>query len=148
MSEALDDLDVASRMLDTLPRAMAMVRAQFRVKPKTRLSLAQYRALGRLRRRPRTNAELAESLGVSLPAVTRMVNGLAKQKFVSRTPSKEDRRRVAISCTKTGLAAYDGVRAELGRRLAQAVCLLNDDDKRLLVAGLAVLRALAGDADA
>lgn len=60
--------------------------------------LADLRMNGR-----RTISTLAERERVTAPSMTSIVNGLEEQGFVVRTPDEDDRRRVQVDITPTGI---------------------------------------------
>ena len=68
------------------------------------VSLPQCVALGTLFEGPHTNAELAEALGVTRGAITRLLDGMDARGWIARHPDAGDRRRVAVSLTRTGRA--------------------------------------------
>jgi DNA-binding MarR family transcriptional regulator len=75
---------------------------------------------------------LAESLGVSLPAMSRAVDGLFERGFVGREEDREDRRMKRVGLTEAGravpralnesrLSALQGLIGSLGDQEAQAL---------------------------
>ena len=80
------------------------------------LSVPQFRALGYVVRHPGVGlTELAEHLGVSLPAASALVGRLVASGLANRTPDPDERRRIRIVVTAAGnariLAATAAVRA-------------------------------------
>jgi DNA-binding MarR family transcriptional regulator len=86
------------------------------------LTLAQYLCLRAIEREPLGTAELARRTGVSGPAVSQLVAGLAEQRLLERTTAAADRRRQELGVTRAGRRALEGasklMRAELGRLLS------------------------------
>ncbi len=66
------------------------------------LTHPQYFLLKRLSSGPATVSEVAESMGVSLSAITSMSDRLTKMGYISRNRSETDRRLVWLELTATG----------------------------------------------
>lgn len=72
-------------------------------KLKTDLKLSQIKALSAFRDRDRLSMkELAEIVGVKLPSMTMMIDGLEKEGVVERERDLEDRRKVYVWLTSKG----------------------------------------------
>lgn len=86
------------------------------------LTVPQFRTLLYLWRTPGVSASsLARHLGLSLPTVSALVQGLVTRGLVDRAVAASDRRRVALTASSDGVAlveaARDANRARLARRL-------------------------------
>jgi DNA-binding MarR family transcriptional regulator len=79
------------------------------------LTVPQYLALRAIAREELTASELARRAGVSGPAATQLVNGLAEAGLVQRLPSPGDRRRVSLALSAEGSDAYRSAEAALSR---------------------------------
>lgn len=93
---------VAALFLDIIPMAMKCLRRELRSIPSANLTMPQYRILAQLYLEPANNKALAESLGVSLPAASRMVKSLVGRKLVESTQNLLDKREVRLRLTKAG----------------------------------------------
>jgi len=82
------------------------------------LTLPQAQALRILRRGPVTTGRLAETLGISAPALTQLTDRLARKDLIERRPSEGDRRCVIVALTAKGTAVVDEFRA----RRREAFC--------------------------
>jgi len=69
----------------------------------------QYVVLRALRKAPCNTSFLAHMLGVTLSAVTALINRLHKMGLVTRERQEQDRRQVWISITDTGLKVLENV---------------------------------------
>lgn len=81
---------------------------------------------------PRTLRELAESEHVQAPSMTRIVNALTEQGFVSRSARPEDGRQVQVSITTAGKAVLEQARGQRTAWLAQRVAGLSAEDRLTL----------------
>ena len=95
----------ADAVAQVIPRAMRQIRAVARAEAGG-LSVPQFRALGYVERHPGVGlTELAEHLGVSLPAASALVDRLVVSRLVDRSPDPAERRRIRIVVTEPGRAA-------------------------------------------
>lgn len=141
----ISSAEVAQALLDTVPRSMRFIRAQFRAQEDLGLTLPQLRLVGKLSRGPKTNAQLARLMGVTLPAITKMVKSLEDDSYVKRKTDATDRRSAQIYCTKKGEAIRKRVRGRVLGILADACQDLSATQRVALLNGLAVLATLPGD---
>jgi DNA-binding MarR family transcriptional regulator len=98
-----DDLEAFSRAWEELFRATRRRRAQHEATDDGPITLPQYILL-----EPLLGADalavrdLAEQAGVMSPTATRMLDGLERGGFVTRSPSPRDRRMVLVRLTEEG----------------------------------------------
>src|SRR5690349_5021643 len=90
--------------------------ALFRALAELDLSFTQVKALFTLERGERSVGEIGTALGLSLPATSRSVDGLAQRGFVVRRESSEDRRSKLVALTPQGREVLEACVA--GRRVA------------------------------
>jgi DNA-binding MarR family transcriptional regulator len=81
------------------------------------LTVTQYLALRAIVRERISAAELARRAGVSGPAVSQLLAGLADAGLIEREVVEEDRRRVALTLSPGGERAFRGAEALLSKRL-------------------------------
>lgn len=81
---------------------------------------------------PHTPRELADREHVQAPSMTRIVNALAEQGFVSRSAHPGDGRQVQVSITPAGEAALEEARDQRTAWLAQRVAGLSPEDRLTL----------------
>ncbi len=87
----------------------------------------------------RTVGQLAEELGLSLPAASRLARDLEQHSLVHRREANEDKRRTIVDLN--ALSERD-VRAWLGRRdepLRRALAALDDEERAAFLKGLRTL---------
>jgi DNA-binding MarR family transcriptional regulator len=77
------------------------------------LTVSQYLALRAIAREPLTGAELARRTGVSGPAVSQLLAGIAETGLLQRHPNPEDRRHQTLSLSAAGARTYESARAML-----------------------------------
>jgi long-chain acyl-CoA synthetase len=104
------------------------------------LSPAQYRVLTTLSEGPEGASRLADSVAVSKPSLTAVVDGLVARTLIDRSDDPDDRRRVALALTDDGRGLL--VRAEqlIDLRLEKLLAFATDEEAALARRGLAAWR--------
>lgn len=133
----------ARELLDVAPQLMQVFREEMRAARTPDLSTPQFRTLAWLRRHPGAGlGELAECIGLSNPAMSKLVDGLARRGMVARTQSLNDRRRVDIVLTDAGLALLRDCREAAAKAFALRLANLAPAELDTVSAALGSLRAL------
>jgi DNA-binding MarR family transcriptional regulator len=135
-----DDFSAAwEHFFRTVRRARGRANAR---PPKDGLSLAQYQLLGALEGGGEglSVRGLAEAAGVAAPTATRMLDGLQRDGFVTRTPSPDDRRCVVVELTPAGREALARTHAQVVDARARIAASLSDAEREQAAA---LLRRLA-----
>jgi DNA-binding MarR family transcriptional regulator len=99
--------ECARELLAAIPAVMRFIRYQMRQHRQSKLTVPQFRTLVFLSHHPDTPlSALAEHLGLSRPAASRMVDLLVKRGLMNRQIPLTDRRQVALSLTRRGKEAF------------------------------------------
>ena len=88
------------------------------------LTVTQYLALRAIAREGVSGTELARRAGVSGPAVSQLLAGLADAGLLERHLVEEDRRRVALALSPVGERAFRGAEALVSERLGSLLTQL------------------------
>ncbi len=135
--------ELARELFEVVPSVMSTIRAEMRRHREGGLSLAEYRVLVYLRGREDVSlSALAEYIGLGLPSMSKMVDGLVDEGLVSRTEAAEDRRRLALCLTEAGAATIEGALAATQASLARTVSSLDAAERESVFEALETLRAL------
>jgi len=115
--------------MDIVPRIMQSIRIEMRRGRGTDLSIPQFRTMGFVQRNPDSSLScLADHLGLTLPSASKLVDGLVKQKLISRQESIIDRRRLRLVLTPTGESIVNSAREAALANLTKIIsCLSNDE---------------------
>lgn len=89
---------------------------------------------------PQPIGHLAETIGSSLPATGRAVDGLVRHELVTRTEDPTDRRVKRIEPTELGASSMDAIYATRVATLNEILKQLSDEQVDALSAALAPLR--------
>ena len=93
---------------------------------------------------PSTLRALAESEHVQAPSMTRIVNALADQGFVSRAANPDDGRQVRVDITNAGRAVLAEARNQRTAWLAQRVAGLSEEDRLILSRAAHIMQEMTG----
>ena len=135
----------ARELLETVPVVMRFIRDGFRLHRVTTLSLPQFRTLVFLdQARNSSLSAVAGHLGISLPAMSRLINGLVGGGLVGRRAVPSNRRQIALKLTARGRSTLESVRDEIRLRLADALKVLPVSEQRTIQRALPALRNAFG----
>jgi MarR family transcriptional regulator for hemolysin len=113
------------------------------------LSITQCKSLRALSdaEEPLTVKALGHQLGLSLPAISRAMDGLVQREFVTREEDLLDRRSKRLALTHKGRRTHDQLYALRLAGLREFVDGLEAEERDALAAGLApIARRAGGDA--
>jgi len=130
----------AQELLDTVPLVMRIIRSHMR-QHRSGLTVPQFRTLCYVDSSTGcTLSEVADFIGLSLPAMSRLVDGLAEKGLIKRRPCLDDRRLVRLSLTPSGQSAIRGARALAQAKLAETVSRLRPVEQNSVVGAMRMVR--------
>jgi DNA-binding MarR family transcriptional regulator len=133
--------ECAAEILESVPAVMRFIRAQMRRHRGPELSVPQFRTLLFLSRKGGASlSALAEFLGLSRPAASRLVEGLVRRNFVARRVPRGNRRLVALSLSACGQRTICAARQATESRLAQVVASFPPGERAAVQRALRTLR--------
>lgn len=93
---------------------------------------------------PSTLRALAESEHVQAPSMTRIVNALADQGFVTRSSHPDDGRQVRVDITDAGRRVLAEARSQRTAWLARRVAGLSEEDRSILSRAARIMQEMSG----
>lgn len=93
---------------------------------------------------PSTLRDLAKSEHVQAPSMTRIVNALADQGFVTRSADPDDGRQVRVDITDAGRTVLEEARSQRTAWLAQRVAGLSEEDRVILSRAARIMQEMSG----
>jgi len=133
----------AHDLMDTAPTIMQAIRVEMRSGRSSDISIPQFRTLGFIQRNPDSSlSNLADHLGLTLPSVSKLVDGLVKQRLVLRQESKSDRRCLTLALTQTGLSIVNSARASAQANLAEKLSALSVSELETIDRAMNLLRPI------
>src|SRR5262249_24900773 len=104
------------------------------------LTIAQSQVLYFVGDHPRCPmGEVAKAFGVTLPAITHIVDRLEEKSFITRGTAPGDRRVYALTLTTGGRALVDDLRTIQTRAMRHVLTRMSLPDRRRLLRGLEAL---------
>ncbi len=133
----------AQEILDVVPAVMRTIRAELRRHRVADLSVPQFRTLAFIDRQTDASlSDVAEHIGLTLPSMSKIVDGLVMRKLVTRQTHPVDRRRMTLALTARGQTALQASRAATRACLAEDLAALSDHQRETIVQALEILRPL------
>ena len=135
--------DTARAVLEVAPLVMRTVRTEMRNAGALNLSVPQFRTLSFVARNPRTSlSTVAEHIGLALPSMSKLVDGLVERKLVIRQSHSDDRRRITLELTARGDALLQSAHASTQTALAKRLSTLNESERATIVRAMQTLQPL------
>ncbi len=135
--------ECAHELLEVVPLVMRRIRAELRTHREGDLSVPQYRAMAFLRGHKGTSlSELAEHIGLGLPSMSKLVDGLVARGLVVRQEDPGDRRRLFLCLTEQGQATVAASRAATQADLAKVLGALAPAERATVTEAMHLLRPL------
>ncbi len=140
---AVTPQETAAELLDVVPRVMRVVRAQMRSHRAADLSVPEFRTCAFLNGHAGASlSDLADHIGLTLPTMSKLVEGLVERKMVIREFDPIDRRRVTLTLTGRGRSILQTAVASSQAYLAEALDALSPAERVTVVQAMRALRPL------
>jgi len=129
--------------MDTAPQIVQAIRVEMRLGRGSDISIPQFRTMRFIQKNPDSSlSHLAEHLGLTLPSVSKLVDGLVNQKLITRKESTTDRRKLTLVLTQTGTTIVDSARAAARANLAQKLKDIPDKDLETISQAMQLLHPI------
>jgi MarR family transcriptional regulator for hemolysin len=130
----------ARELLDAVPLVMRVIRRHM-CRHRSGLTVPQFRTLCFLSTAAGSSlSAVADFIGLSLPAMSRLVDGLVEVGLIERRPCDDDRRHVRLSVTVEGDTAVREARQLAQAQLAEAVAHLTPRQQAAVISTMHLLR--------
>lgn len=135
--------ECARDILDVVPLVMRVLRSEMRSHRGPGLSVPHFRVLAFLNNNEGASlSEVAEYVGLRLPSMSTLVDGLVERGLVTRAPSATDRRRLALCLTPHGRSTLAAARRATQARLTRLLLEVSPEDQRVVDSAMQILRPL------
>jgi DNA-binding MarR family transcriptional regulator len=122
---------------------MGEIRRELRTHRGAGLTIPQFRVLALLHGEEKTNKDLAESIGLSVAAMSRLVQTLVDEGWLEKSAGKNDRRELRIRLSPQGRKSFEKIRTKARQGLATRLEALSPSDRKLLEQGFRALTVFA-----
>ena len=135
--------ECAREILDDVPLAMRSIRAQLRKSGAIEVSIPQFRTLVFISRHSGASlSDAADHIGLTLPSMSTMIDGLVTRNLVIRRTDPHDRRRMTLTLTERGRTTLRGARESTLTYLSELVRNIPTSDRATLVRGMQILKSI------
>ncbi|MGA9756486.1 MAG: MarR family transcriptional regulator [Desulfobaccales bacterium] len=135
--------ECARQVLEAVPMVMRAIRTEMRSHRGSDLSVPQFRVLVFLNRHEGASlSDIAEHLGLTLPSMSKMIDGLVARNLVTRQMDLKDRRRVTLVLTALGRREMQSAYEASESRLAERLAVLTASDRRTIIKAMQVLESI------
>ena len=133
--------DCARNVLEVVPLVVRAIRATMRRHRGANLSVPQFRSLGYLSRESGASlSDVAEHVGLTLPSMSKMIDGLVERRLVRRGISRRDRRQITLALSALGRATLRRARARAQARVAEMLGVLSENERISVIRAMEALR--------
>ena len=137
--------ETAQQVLEVVPVVMRSIRTEFRGQRSLDLSVAQFRSLAYIKNNGGASlSSLATHIGLTLPSMSKLVDGLVSRGFVARSSHTEDRRKICLQLTATGRSELDSAYDHTQVFLVDMLSELSKEDLNTVNRSLQILKNLFG----
>lgn len=133
----------ARALLDTVPAIIQAIRVEMRRERLHDLSVPQFRTLAYIGRAPGCSlSDVAEFIGLTLPSMSVLINGLVEDGLVLRQTSLLDRRRITLNLTEQGATVHLHTTEKTLDWLASLLEPLPEAERQIVTQAMEVLRPI------
>jgi DNA-binding MarR family transcriptional regulator len=133
----------ARELMDTVPQIFQSIRSEMRRGRGSDLSVPQFRTLRFIQSHVDTTlSSLADHLSLTLPSVSKLVDGLVQQELVIRQEAVKDRRCLSLALTPSGESIVNSARAGAQASMIEKLNSLSSDELEIVHKAMEILRPL------
>src|SRR5512143_1498751 len=131
----------AQEILEVVPAVMRTIRTEMRRHRTADLSVPQFRTLAFIERNADASlSDVAEHIGLTLPSMSKIVDGLVARRMVTRQTHRADRRRMTLALTARGQTALQSTREATRACLAEDLATVTDRERETIRQAMRLLR--------
>ena len=140
--------ECARQLVEVVPMVMWSIRTEMRQQRESDLSVPQFRVLVHLNRYEGASlSDIAEHMGLTLPSMSKMVDGLVARHLVMRRIHPQDRRRVTLALTDSGRVAMHSAYEATKSRLAERLTVLTASERQRIGQAMQLLASIFAPAE-
>lgn len=121
--------EISKLFFKVIPNSMSLVRCHIKKSTEPEFSFAKFRVLANINRGVRTVSEIAELHGVSQPAISKLVDCLVNDNYLSRHTHPTDRRISDLKLTSLGKKQLHKIRTSASKGFEPSLCLLSEEEQ-------------------
>jgi DNA-binding MarR family transcriptional regulator len=133
----------AQQVMDVVPLVTRTIRSKLRERRSADISLPQFRAIAYLNRNEGASlSALSAHIGLTLPSMSKLVDGLVSRNLITRTGHSQDRRRVCLSLTPQGHNELNAAYAHTQKYIAEKISNRGEEDLKMISRTMQILKEL------
>ncbi len=133
----------AQQTLETIPLVMHAIRAHMRAHRGAELTVTQFRVLVFVDRHAGASlSDVSAHIGLTLSAISKLVDALVERKLIARKADATDRRRLTLTLTERGHSILGQARRATYTAFTETFASLNNQELGQIVAAMEILRPL------
>ena len=141
MQTSMDEC--AREVLETVPLVMRVIRSELRKHGARELTVPQFRSLNFLSRNKGASlSEVAEHIGLTLPSMSTLIDGLVTRNFAARRINSEDRRRMTLELTDRGQTTLHSSRDATQAYLAGLLESVSPEERATIIRSMRTLKSI------
>ena len=131
----------SQEVFDGVPVVWRVIRAEFRKYGAKEMSVPQYRTLAFVYRNEGASlSEVGDHIGLTLPTMSELVDGLVTRGLINRRTDPQDRRRMTLTLTEPGRARLESARTATMAYLEAKLRQLSASDRATITLAMRLLR--------
>jgi MarR family transcriptional regulator for hemolysin len=135
--------ECAHEVLDVVPMIFRLIRNELQEYGAKEMSVPQYRTLSYVYRKGGVSlSEVADHIGLTLPTISMLVDGLVARGLMNRREDTEDRRRMTLTLTEPGRARLESAQRATVAYLEEKLRQLSASDRATITGAMRMLREL------
>ncbi len=103
-------LNISRKYIETIPLCLGLMKPYITKVCNVEISFPKYRIIGLIISGSSTVSEIADFMHVSKPAISKLVDSLTNEKYISKHICPKDRRIVYLRATHKGIKKFEKVR--------------------------------------
>lgn len=122
----MDQAELSKKFLRIIPNSMGLIRSHIRKASESELSFSKFRILAGINRGLKTVGDLAEFQCISQPAISKLVDSLTCENYLTRHTNSMDRRVCELQLTKEGRRKFQKVKNDASKDFQPCLDILNE----------------------
>jgi len=131
---------ISEEFMSVAISSMHLVRAHMRAETGSSLTIPQFRVLAGIFNNNSHICSLAEQIGVSQPAISRIIENLVNKKMVTRTTDSLDRRSSILKLTKKGENTFQDIKEKARIKIEKKMTDFKPDELEKIKQSLSCIK--------
>lgn len=135
-----DNLSCAEKIVLVLPKIMQLIREEVRGGKLSNLTVPQFRTMIFFNNHPGSAlTSVAEHIGLTMPSMSKIVDGLVERGLLNRRLSETDRRKVCITLTGNGASVLKSAYTVAVEHISSRLSILKQEEFAIIEKALDLL---------